>query len=776
MALLDDRATDIPLSDAGQDEFQRAAFAERLAQTLLAPTHTASIVVGLYGKWGEGKSTVLNFIKQHLLALPDQALVVSFNPWLFPDETQLLHNFFAQLAQEIEGPAPEEEAPPTEPNLIERVENWFTKKIKQTDKPLHTRQETLTKLVTDYAGGISYAGLSLSKVISALLPAPPNLEQLRQRIEEKITASGKQIVVMVDDMDRLEKAQIQAMFRLVKLTANFRHTSYLLAFDDVMVARAIGELFAAGADATSADALSAGQNFLEKIVQVPLRLPRARQQDLWDYCRARTQEALGDTQTELDSEQAHRTGQAVHTQRFDDLLRRGVLPRLTTPRLAIRYANAIRFSLPLLRGEVNTVDLLLVEALHIFYPELHQYIAARQADFVGTAETSLRFRPGGASAEPDSAALLYTLPEKFNYAGESAMGARALLTALFPRLTAGSASWTGEQTRATEAELNRLQAVAAPAYFSRYFSYSIARGDVSDQEFSAFVQSPALEQLTYFRDFSQRLSVALTLQRLEYRLPDLSADQSRRLFDTLTQASASYQPDRNWDEYRVSEGRQAVRLLVQLLGQLPADERQPLVTQLLREGADFKLVYEFDQQLQLRHEAEISPGAYGEPSRLPALLSPEEWTQVLGGTPRLLLERALREAGAEPLYRTHPARAFKLLTFIWPGLGGSAAPADYLFRFLDQQPAHLIPFLEVSGQRTSTHGSPYYWGGLSLAHFERLRDVFGQRLYDLVRAQFGDQLVTGVDFEEFEQPTPRQRLQQFIWLYEKYPSTSPAQN
>ena len=54
-----DRSTDRPLSDPLLDDFQRAPFAKRLAETLLTPSHTASIVVGLYGKWGEKIITIM---------------------------------------------------------------------------------------------------------------------------------------------------------------------------------------------------------------------------------------------------------------------------------------------------------------------------------------------------------------------------------------------------------------------------------------------------------------------------------------------------------------------------------------------------------------------------------------------------------------------------------------------------------------------------------------------------------------------------------------------
>jgi hypothetical protein len=690
---------------------------------------------------------VLHFIEHYLRAASPAPIILHLNPWRFPDESQLLLDFFKQL----------------------------TKALGQS---LHGTGEKVAEAVTKYvaplipkigfAGFTSDPGSTLQAIGNI---AQPSIEELHHRVDQAIADSGKRVVIFIDDIDRLEKTQIQSVFRLVKLTANFRHTAYLLAFDDVMVARAIGEIFAAGADATSTDALTAGQNFLEKIVQVPLRLPRARQQDLWQYCRARTQEVLHDTQTELDSQETEHNGQALNTQRFDSLLRRGILPRLTTPRLAIRYANAIRFSLPLLRGEVNTVDLLLVEALNVFYPELHQFVAARQDYFAGDGERRQILQSFGDANEPDINTQLEGLLHTFNYTGETAAAAKALLTALFPRLTATTSPWpwANNDTPTTEAELNRRQSVAAPAYFSRYFSYSVARGDVSDQEFNALITNTNENQIDTLRDFVQRLGADITLERITYRLPDLTAEQCRTLFIAITQTADLYMPDYNAGAFGNAGMPQAVKLLLILLNHLPQPERVELAVELMREGGNYSMAYEFDQQLQIRHEREGHRGDFDQPAAPAAMFTSEVWDDLLSGNRQLLLSRALREADGAPLYHTHPERAFKLLAVIWPQLEVPPGPINYLFQFLDQHPEDVIAFLEASGSRINSGSAPSFRGGLHLAHFDRLRSVFGQHLYDLVRAQFGTEEVTGVNFEEFEEPTPRQRLQQFIWLYENRP-------
>jgi predicted KAP-like P-loop ATPase len=225
--------------------------------------------------------------------------------------------------------------------------------------------------------------------------AQPSLEELQQRVNQFIIDAKRRVIVLVDDVDRLEKQQVQAVFRLVKLTGNFSNTAYLLAFDEEMVARALGEIFSA-----SPDAQADGRSFLEKIIQFPLRLPRARPDDLLAFCLARVREVLLENNLLLDPTAPQLLGRQPQADRFAQAFRQGVMPRLTTPRVAIRYANAISFSLPLLLGEVSPVDLLLVEALNCFYPEVYRYVAAHQDLFTSQNLRILRDLGGGRISMP----------------------------------------------------------------------------------------------------------------------------------------------------------------------------------------------------------------------------------------------------------------------------------------------------------------------------------------------------------------------------------------
>ena len=149
----------------------------------------------------------------------------------------------------------------------------------------------------------------------------------------------------MDDIDLLDKSEIHTVFKLVKLTADFDHTAYVPAFDDVMVACALQEKCANGK-------AESGFSFLEKIVQVTLNLPHADRIALRRLCFKSVDQALNDSQTTLDEQQVQ-----TFIRHFVD----GLEVRLTTPRMCKRYGNALSFALPILKGKVRPVDLMLIE-------------------------------------------------------------------------------------------------------------------------------------------------------------------------------------------------------------------------------------------------------------------------------------------------------------------------------------------------------------------------------------------------------------------------------
>ena len=325
---------DDPIRGKDEDRFNRWPFAQRVAETIALREDPSSLVVGIYGVWGDGKTSTLHLMQEALRSYP-HVVQVPFNPWYFESEAGLLRGFFDTLTDALNRSLP---------TRVERL-----------GELLEQYGAIVTVLSGGTVSGVSEAGRALSNV---------KLEELRIRVEEILRGAGKRVTIFIDDIDRLDREEIQALFKLVKLSAGFERIVYVLSFDDEVVAEALGEKYGKGG-------VQAGRKFLEKIVQVPLHLPAADELSLRKLTFEGVDAAVKLAGIELTEDHVN-----AFVRHFVD----GFEPSLTTPRQAKRYANALTFALPVLKGEVHPVDQMLIEGIRVFYPEL--YVALRDNEDV----------------------------------------------------------------------------------------------------------------------------------------------------------------------------------------------------------------------------------------------------------------------------------------------------------------------------------------------------------------------------------------------------------
>jgi predicted KAP-like P-loop ATPase len=93
--------TDMSVSNPDSDELNFLPFATQLATTIALRKDPLPLIFGIYGEWGSGKTTVLNFLKDSL-DRHEHVICFHFNPWLFSDQTALIRVFFMTLAAELD--------------------------------------------------------------------------------------------------------------------------------------------------------------------------------------------------------------------------------------------------------------------------------------------------------------------------------------------------------------------------------------------------------------------------------------------------------------------------------------------------------------------------------------------------------------------------------------------------------------------------------------------------------------------------------------------------
>ena len=136
------------------------------------------------------------------------------------------------------------------------------------------------------------------------------------------------------------------------MLGNFKNTIYLLSMDDTIVANSLKEV-------QKYD----GYKYLEKIVQVPLRLPLSKKEDIFNYLYKNLQEILKDF-LKYEDEKKY----------FDSIIDYDFSIFFDNLRDVNRYLNIFRFKKNALLNKVNKTDLAVLTALEIFEPKIYNYL------------------------------------------------------------------------------------------------------------------------------------------------------------------------------------------------------------------------------------------------------------------------------------------------------------------------------------------------------------------------------------------------------------------
>ena len=333
---------DSPIKNLSEDLFGWGSIAERISDAIKYNSieNHSCYTIGIYGKWGEGKTSLMNMVCESLKG-EKKIKIIHFNPWLFKDQESLLLDFFQVLQSE-------------------RISKNFVEKIKQYGPLVSLGLSGLINVAFPGLGSVVKG--TLNEFTDAVSKIDIDIRKLKKEVNASITDSKKHLLIVIDDVDRLDKDELHALFKLIRQNADFVNTTYMIAMDVEMVAKSIGQRFEGGDE-------QSGKNFLEKIVQLPIYLPKIQQghlNKLFDnYLFPRIEDVLSEAGKSTTS-----------LEEIKNSFYRYVSPLFRTVREVLLYVNSLSMILPLVYRNVNISDLCLLEALKLFHP--HGYHLIRQ--------------------------------------------------------------------------------------------------------------------------------------------------------------------------------------------------------------------------------------------------------------------------------------------------------------------------------------------------------------------------------------------------------------
>lgn len=318
---------DKPIKNHAEDRLNRNIFSQNLAKLVMNFDAEESIVIGLMGNWGVGKSSIINMFLEHISEYDNSPIILEFNPWNFSGQDNLFFSFFNELL------------------VCLKSEN---------------DSDDIVELVKKYRNRIIFSGIhfisgmvhpGIQNTISNywdLGDEKDTLEGLKYEIRDILSKEdSNKIVIIIDDIDRLLDSEIRQIFQLVKSLADFPNIIYMLSFDKKQVENALNE-----------DKKNSTEEFINKIVQIPIEVPKIHKRAVETLFKS------------LFSELMNKYGYNFNEENISNLFTL-LNDFLNSIRDVKRFLNILDFYMPLVKNEININEFILITAIQTFESNLY---------------------------------------------------------------------------------------------------------------------------------------------------------------------------------------------------------------------------------------------------------------------------------------------------------------------------------------------------------------------------------------------------------------------
>lgn len=427
------------VNDESNDSFHRAEVAAHVAEAILATKNKTAFAIGIVGSYGSGKTSFINLIQKKL---PNADIeIMQFKPWSSDKAENISADFFDQLAHQ-----------------------------------LYYLNPNLGSLIATYSRKLSRVNLQRQQLIQQLYSFnKPNIHSDRtyHQINLLLEKSPKKIVIAIDDIDRLYNEEIMEVIRLIRNTANFANVFYLVAYEPKFVQSALKSLNPEVAD-----------NFLDKIIQLVLPLPKREQNDLLQLLETSLQSIISEEHFISLKEDIAKYG-------FMEGYELSFHQAFRNSRDVIRFINSFQLSYRALKNETLFEHLFILEIIKFRFIDIYDQLYERKSEWLVLSARTSRHeeyyelreikRDGNTHLVIEDSLNIYTKDDA------------KLVTSLLKNLF-------NDFNRHTRAK----QSIIYPMFFERYFRLRISRTEISEFAFQSNWKLGLQKMKEYIQQLSQQ--------------------------------------------------------------------------------------------------------------------------------------------------------------------------------------------------------------------------------------------------------------------------------
>lgn len=514
--------SDNPIDSSADDLLGRGEFVDALYQQIESLELTDSIVFGLTGRWGEGKTSVINILRQKLNT-DERFVIVNFDPWYYKDEDVIVKAFYSELERTLKNTF-----------LISGLKKVVAKYLKRISPE------------------VGPFGLKLN------LPfEEESLEALKRRLDTSIRRIQRKVIIIIDDIDRLEPREMLQVFKLARLTGMFPNTLFLLCYDETVVASHLEQI-------------KIDKEFLSKIVQKSISLPAIDQSTLNEFTLARIDKYL--REIGISDE-----GMAGFTRDFAHIYRSQISRLITTLRDCKRYLNSLLTGIARLKGEIDLFDYAVLEVLRLHFEEVYKDIWKNPYHYIKPDDEIYFSSPVLPLDEGERRKLATEHIEALTQNKAHREGLHKLLSSIFVEAAQALRSRSSDRQNITEAQEGKR--IRHPRAFRTYFQMKVPPSKLS----YAFVENAlATWRSTPAVGVALRIQETLLQAKLQGKLfhffeallfqyvGEIDANLAVPLMEAIWKKSDIYSggdPSPEWYEFRIqfwTEFGRALHLMMKL--------------------------------------------------------------------------------------------------------------------------------------------------------------------------------------------------------------------
>lgn len=217
--------------EVNYDLLNRKSIINQLYNTIINCEPSTNFTIGLNGKWGSGKTTIMKNVLRIMNDnyLLDNYVIVNFDPWKYDDEKVILKAFLDEI--------------------LNKIHYSNDESIKET------LIEDVISVIFD--SKIANFGNLLNKELKKINTEP----EISEAVNNYLLNNDKKMLIIIDNLDRIDAEKAFFLIKCIDSIINFKKTINVLLYDEDIINEILNQKF------------NNGKKYMNKLVQLKIDVP-----------------------------------------------------------------------------------------------------------------------------------------------------------------------------------------------------------------------------------------------------------------------------------------------------------------------------------------------------------------------------------------------------------------------------------------------------------------------------------------------------------------------